>query len=120
MRKRSIIVVVALAGLIAIVIEATMLTRRDKETTVVTRDNVGPVSDDEAVRLSREALRRAVKDFADYRPQPYNGTNIFAINIYNSNAGYVLWAHTARTGEGFSVAMEIKGSNVVCEVTPFK
>ncbi|SRR6266568_2984906 len=120
MRKRSTSVVVALASLIAIAIAATILTRSDKETTVITRDNLGPIGDDEAVRLSREALRRAVKNFADYRPQPYNGTNIFATNIYNSNDGYVLWAHTIRPNEGFRVVMEIKGTNIICEVIPFK
>jgi len=97
-----------------------MLAPRDKKTTVVTRDTLGPIGDDEAIRVSREALRRAVRNFADYEPQPYNGTNIFAANIYNSNDGYVLWAHKTRANEGFHVAMEIKGSNVVCEVFPFK
>src|SRR5260221_679500 len=121
MRKPFTSGIVGLAVvLLALAVAATVLSCTDQNTTVITRNNLGPVGDDEAVRLSRQALRRAVKNFSDYEVQPYKGTNIFATNIYNSNEGYVLWPHKTRANEGFRVAMQVTGSNVLCEVIPFK
>src|SRR6266446_631968 len=84
MRKASEFAVVALAVLAGLAIAATVLSCSGKKTTIITRSHAGVVGDDEALRLSREALRRVVKDFVDYEARPYNGADFFATNVYDS------------------------------------
>jgi hypothetical protein len=112
--------VIGLAVLSALALAVPILSHCGGAVVTIVRSHRGALTEDDYVHLSRQALRKVVKDFVDYEPQPYNGTNLFAANIYNTNAGYVLWVRKTNTEQGFRVAMEVEGSNVVCQVIRFK
>jgi hypothetical protein len=113
---------VALAILSIIAVVVLTVAQPGGRTAIVVRGRRGPLTEQEHVQLSQQALAAVVKEFRDYEPRPYDhdALHLFAPNLYNTNDGYVLWVHKTRAEQGFRVAMEVKGSNVVCQVIPFK
>ena len=90
------------------------------QTIIMDRHSASPMSEEEALRLSSQALQRTVKGFAGYKAAPYNGTNFYARNHHDTNNGYVLWVSRTNAEIGFSVHMTVRDSKVLCEVTEFK
>jgi len=65
-------------------------------------------------------MERTVKDFTNYKPRGYNGTNFYAANVFNANRGYVLWQYQSNAESGFTVYMEMERTNARCEVVRWK
>jgi hypothetical protein len=75
-----------------------------------------PLTEEQAVELTREALHRVGEDTAQFRPRPYDGTHLYARNTLTPYSGYVLWASTG-SHPGFSVHLEQAGGEVRCGVS---
>ena len=74
------------------------------------------LTEEQAVELSREALRRVGEDTTQFRPRTYDGTNLYARNKLPPYNGYVLWKSSG-THPGFSVALQQTGRQVRCGVS---
>jgi len=76
------------------------------------------ITDELAVELSREALKREGLDLELYSPEPYwNSSNkLFAENAYNKNSGYILWRYLGEPRRpGYTVRVEKHGKNIYCD-----
>lgn len=79
-------------------------------------------TEETAIRVSREALKRAGKDVSKMEPVSYRhelgpGENLLARNILNRNQGYMLWRENG--GKGlfqYDVSMEKVEGYVKCDV----
>lgn len=78
-----------------------------------------PLTEDQAVELTREALRRVGEDTAQFRPRPYDGTRLYARNTLTPYSGYVLWASTG-SHPGFCVHLEQASGEIRCGVSRCK
>jgi len=83
--------------------------------------NTSPMSDVEAVELTRQALHEVGEDVTLFRPRAYNGRDLFARNTLTPSDGYVIWDPvTPGSHPGFAVNVEQSGSTVRCEVCQCK
>lgn len=78
-----------------------------------------PLTEEQAVALSREALHQVGEDITKFTPRAYDGTNFYARNTLNSHSGYVLWASKS-SHPGFSVHLEQTGEAIRCGVSRCK
>jgi hypothetical protein len=83
------------------------------------RSSSEPLTDSEAVELSREALRRSGHEAGSLAPERFqrDNTNYYARNTITPYSGYVLWASTGASSEAFAVHMEQRGTQVFCVVS---
>src|SRR5258708_5180291 len=114
--KVFITCLVALAGL-ALIAVIVWQSRGHEVTLITTSDQ--PLSESQAVELSREALRRAGHEIGSLAPQRFqkDNTNYYARNTVTPFSGYVLWASTSAVNEAFAVHMEQRGTQVLCAVS---
>jgi hypothetical protein len=91
---------------------------------VLARTGSEPLTDSEAVELSREALRRSGHEAGRLMPQRFqnDNTNHYARNTISPYNGYVLWSSepwtpTNSNNEGFIVSLEQHGTQVLCRVS---
>ena len=111
------------AGIIAVlivgylgVIALAFLDFRERRVTLHT-DGIAPLTEPQAIELSREALRRVGEDASLFEPATYDGTHFYARNTLTPYNGYVLWhALGAQPRYDFSVQLEQVGSDVRCGV----
>jgi hypothetical protein len=76
-----------------------------------------PLTEPEAIELSREALRRVGEDATLFDPATYDGTLIYARNTLTPYSGYVLWHQRGENAlYEFSVQLEQVGNEVHCGV----
>ncbi len=78
-----------------------------------------PLTEEQAVALSREVLLQLGEDITKFTPRAYDGTKLYARNTLNSSSGYVLWA-SEDSHPGFSVHLEQKGEAIHCGVSRCK
>ena len=79
-------------------------------------ESPAPLTDQQAVALSREALARVGEDAAQFTPEPFKGEGFYARNAKNPYSGYVLWISPDKSRPGFGVNLEQSGTNVRCGV----
>ena len=78
-----------------------------------------PLTEEQAVALSREALHRVGEDITKLAPRAYaNGTNLYARNAYNPYNGCVLWA--TGSDPSFVVHLDQTGGEIRCGVSRCK
>ena len=75
-----------------------------------------PLTEEQAVELSREALRRVGENSTQFIPRTYDGTHLYARNTLTPYNGYVLWASKG-LHPGFSVGLQQTGRQVRCGVS---
>lgn len=82
-------------------------------------EGTSPLTESQAIELSREALKRVGEDAKMLEPVSYDhdNTKLYARNSLTPYSGYVLWHSLgAPTRCTFSVHLEQVGSEVRCEV----
>ena len=91
---------------------------RERRVTLHT-DGVAPLTESQAIELSREALKRVGEDASLFEPATYDHdhAHFYARNTLTPYNGYVLWhALGAQPRYDFSVQLEQVGSDVRCGV----
>jgi hypothetical protein len=91
---------------------------RDRRVTLPT-GSVAPLTESQAIELSREALERVGEDASLFEPASYDHdkTMFYARNTLTPYNGYVLWhLRGERALYQFSVQLEQVGSEVRCGV----
>jgi hypothetical protein len=78
-----------------------------------------PLTEEQAVALSREALQRVGEDITKFIPRAYDGTNFYARNTISPDSGYVMWASTGSL-PSFLVQLNQTGVVVRCGVSKCK
>ena len=78
-----------------------------------------PLTEEQAVALSREALHLLGEDVTKFTPRAYNGTNFYARNTISPSSGYVMWASTG-SPPSFSVQLDQTSGVVRCGVSRCK
>ena|SRR6266567_2401017 len=91
---------------------------RERRVTMQTQTEQ-PLTEEQAVALSRDALRRVGEDITKFSPHTFDGTHLYARNTLTPYNGYVLWSSTG-SHPGFSVHLEQVGTQVHCGVSRCK
>jgi hypothetical protein len=76
-----------------------------------------PLTEEQAVALSREALRRVGEDVPKFSARPYDGIHLYARNTITSYSGYVL---LESADSRFSVHLDQIAGEVRCGVSRCK
>jgi hypothetical protein len=120
--KRLLKVLLVLVGVAALaygaIIGYALWDFRERQVTLPAQTQQ-PLTEEQAVTLSREALHRVGEDSRMFRPRTYDGTHLYARNTVNPYSGYVLWASTGNH-PGFSVQLDQTGGEVRCGVSRCK
>ena len=124
MTRSSKVLTVSLAGLACIIFLILVGWVLHEPEIALTRAGSEPLTDSEAVELSREALRRSGHETGRLAPQKFqnDNTNYYARNTITPYSGYVLWSSmpwtsTNPNNDGFVVNLEQHGTQVVCRVS---
>ncbi len=78
-----------------------------------------PLSEKQAIAVSREALHKLGEEVTRFTPLTYDGGNLYARNTLNPLSGYVLWA-SSDSHPGFVVHLEQTGEVIHCGVSRCK
>jgi hypothetical protein len=116
-RHKALIVSLAVLGCALLVALLVRQSHRHEITLATANDR--PLTESQAVELSREALRRDGHEVGSLAPQRFqqDNTNYYARNTITPYSGYILWASTAASNEAFAVHMEQRGTQVLCVVS---
>ena len=111
------ILAVLVVGYLAIVALALWDFRQRRVT--LHSDGASPLTESQAIELSREALKRVGEDARLFEPATYDhdNTKFYARNTLTPYNGYVLWHSLGDPSRyAFSVRLEQVGSEVRCGV----
>jgi hypothetical protein len=117
------VTLVALAALVCIGLALLVAGRPRGPEIALTTPTAEPLTDNQAVELSREALRRSGHVAEKFAPQRFqsDNTNYYARNTITPYSGHVCWSSlswgsTNPGNEAFIVNLEQHGTQVLCNV----
>jgi hypothetical protein len=112
-----VLIAVAALGYASLIVYA-LWDFRERQVTIHTKTEQ-PLTEEQAVALSRDALLRVGEDITKFSPHTYDGTHLYVRNTLTPYNGYVLWSSTG-SHPGFSVQLEQVGTQVHCGVSRCK
>jgi hypothetical protein len=123
MNRNAKLLAVSLAGLACSILVTCIVWVLHTPEIALARASSEPLTDLEAIELSREALRRSGHEADRLAPQKFQNdtTNYYARNTISPFSGYVLWSSmplnsTNPNNEAFMVQLEQRGTQVLCRV----
>jgi hypothetical protein len=119
MSRAAKILIVSFVGVACVALAVFLLRQsRGQEVTLTTASDQ-PLSESQAIELSREALERTGHETSKLAPQRFqrDNTNYYARNTISPYNGYVLWASADTTNNAFAVHMEQRGNQLFCLVS---